>query len=248
MCKEILGSVKLVFDTKRIKLMKKYTEEYIQRRVKWYHECYDFIELAEYKKATAHAKKGLKIFPDDTVASFTYYSIMADYALSNKSKKFQTMHKVALAGMKNLLSKTSGRGISKNFKKNMKNEYYYQTKQFKKQYELGMTYYKLTGEKHHLYSSGVGGANYALSLARQGEVKRAESWAEKSIIAWEIYFEYDKNYYNPYVHYALAWGVLGNRKKMMKALKDSSKRCGKPMSYNEFTEVLEWIEDLESEK
>lgn len=228
--------------------MPKYSDEYIKRRSKWYYECWDHIDKANYKEATACAKKGLKLFPDDTIAAFNYYSIMADYALSNKSKKFQDMHKVAVAGMKKLFKKTSGRGISQNYKKIMKNEYFYQTKQFKKQYALGMTFYKRTGQKHHLYSSGVGGANHALTLAREGRTKLAHSWARKSIEAWEIYFEHDNKYYNPYVHYGLAWGVLGEKKKMMKALKDSSKRCGKPMSYKEFAEVIEWIEELESKK
>jgi hypothetical protein len=130
----------------------------------------------------------------------------------------------------------------------MKNEYFYQTKQFKKQYELGITYYKRTGEKHHLYSSGVGGANHALELARVGKTKQADNWAKKSIEAWNIYFQYNKKYYNPYVHYGLAWGILGEKKKMMKALKDSSKRCGKPMSYKEFSEVIKWIEEIERRK
>lgn len=225
--------------------MPKYSEEYIKRRSKWYNECWDHIGKANYQKATACAKKGLKLFPDDTIAGFNYYSIMADYALSSKTKKFQDMHKEAVAGMKKLLKRTSGRGISKNYKKIMKNEYYYQTKQFKKQYELGKVFYQRTGEKHHLYSAGVGGANHALALARLGQTKRAKAWATKSIEAWDIYFEYDKKYYNPYVHYALAWGVLGEKKKMMKALKDSSKRCGKPMIYKEFAEVIEWIEEIE---
>lgn len=228
--------------------MAKYSDEYIKRRVKWYYECWDYVEKADYQKATACAKKGLKLYPDDTVVTFTYYSIMADYALSNKSKKFQAMHKVAVAGMKKLLKKTSGQGISKNFKKVMKNEYFYQTKQFIKQYELGTTYYKRTGEKHHLYSSGVGGANHALALARTGKTKQADSWAKKSIEAWDIYFQFDKKYYNPYVHYALAWGILGDKKKMMKALNDSSKRCGKPLSYKEFVEVIEWVEEIERKK
>lgn len=213
--------------------------------MQWYDECWDHVEKAEYQKATSCAKKGLKLFPGDTIAAFTYYSIMADYALSSKSKKFQAMHKVAVKGMKELLKRTGGRGISKNFKKVMKNEYFYQTKQFKKQYELGISYYKRTGEKFHLYSSGVGGANRALELARLGKIRHAESWAKKSIEAWDIYFQYDKKYYNPYVHYGLAWGILGDKKKMMKALKDSSKRSGKPMSYKEFTEVIDWIEEIE---
>ena len=221
--------------------MKKYTEEYIQRRVEWYNECYDYIKLAEYKKACAHAKKGLKLFPDDTVAAFTYYSFMADYALSSKSIKFQKMHKGAVAGMKALLGKTGGRGISLRYKKNMKNEYYYQTKQYKKQYVLGMSFYKRHGDKSSLYSSGVGGANYALELAKKNQKKNAEVWARKAISAWKIFFEFNKKYYNPYVHYALAWGILVDKKKMMKALNDSSKLCGKPLSYQEFSEVIEWV-------
>lgn len=95
----------------------KYSEEYIQRRVKWYHECWDFIKKADYKNATMHAKLGPSMFPDDTIAAFNYYSIMADYALSNDSKKFKEMHKEATFGMKKLFKKTSGRGISRVFKK-----------------------------------------------------------------------------------------------------------------------------------
>ena len=80
----------------------KYSEEYIQKRVKWYYECWDFIKKADYKKATKHAKLGLSMFPDDTVAAFNYYSIMADYALSKETKEFKNMHKEATLGMKKL--------------------------------------------------------------------------------------------------------------------------------------------------
>jgi hypothetical protein len=224
--------------------MPKDTKEYLDRRIKWYHECFDLSDKAEYQKATAHAKKGLTLFPDDTLAAFTYFSILADYALSAKTKKFQEMHKVAVAGMKRLLGRTSGRGLSHNYKKTMKNEYYYQTKQFKKQYELGINYYKRHKNKYAMYSSGVGAANYALELAKKGQRGRAKVWARKAINAWEVYFEVDKKYYNPYVHYAMAWGILGDKKKMMKALKTSSKRCGKPLAYKEFQEVIDEIDRL----
>jgi len=191
----------------------KYSEEYLERRIKWYNECYDLIEKAEYKKATEHAKKGVKLFPDDTVTAFTYYSIIAAYTLSSQVEKFSDMHKEAVSGMKKLLTMTGGRGISLRFKKNMKNEYYYQTRQFKKQYALGMNFYKRHGEKSSLYSSGVGGANHALELARKNKRGLAVIWAKKAIEAWNIYFEFDKKYYNPYVHYALfdsfkSWTII----------------------------------------
>ncbi len=73
----------------RIKMKRiKYSEEYILKRRKLYEECWKFINNAEYLKATSHAKLGLKLFPDDTVVSFNYYSIMGDYALSKKTKAF----------------------------------------------------------------------------------------------------------------------------------------------------------------
>lgn len=210
----------------------------------WYDRVWDYIEQAEYKKATEHAKRGLKFFPDDTVASFQYFSVMADYALSKETKKFKQMHKTAVLGMKKLLKKTSGRGISFNYKKIMKNEFYYQTKQYQKQFYLGVNSYKRKGNKHDMYSAGVGAANYALELAKKNNKKMAFLWAKKSVESWEVYFEMNLKYYNPYVHYALALGILGEKKRMMDALKKSSKLCKKPMSYKEFAETIKVVNEL----
>ena len=145
----------------------KYSEEYIKKRRKWYFECWDFIKKAEYKNATKHAKLGLLLFPDDTIAAFNYYSIMADYALSKDTKEFKKMHREATLGMKSLFKKISGRGISRDFKNLMKNEYYYQTKQYKKQFYLGKNLYKRHDDKRDMYSAGVGAANLALELGQQ---------------------------------------------------------------------------------
>jgi len=54
----------------------------------------------------------------------------------------------------------------------------------------------------------------------------------------------DKRYYNSYVHLALAYGILGERKKMMRALKTSSKRSGKDISYKEFQDVIDEVGKL----
>lgn len=72
----------------------------------------------------------------------------------------------------------------------------------------------------------------------------ADLWAKKSVESWEVYFEINKTYYNPYVHYALALGLLGLKKEMMKALKTSSKLCKKPMSYKEFVETIKWVREI----
>jgi hypothetical protein len=84
------------------------------------------------------AMLGLKSFPNDRIATYTYYSILADYIVSNNSKKFKDMHKEAVAEMKKLLTKTSGQGMSRLVNFSLKNEFYFQTKQFKIQHLLGM--------------------------------------------------------------------------------------------------------------
>jgi hypothetical protein len=221
-----------------------YTDEYIEKRTKWTQECRSFIYRADYKEAMTLARHGLKSFPNDTIASYTYYSILADYALSNNSKKFKDMHKDAVAEMKKLLTKTSGQGMSRLSKFSLKNEFYFQTKQFKMQYHLGKRYYDRHGEKRFLYSSGVGAAYVGLRLAKEGNKKLAEEWALKSVKAWELYFEYNKKYYNPYVHYAVAWGVLGNKTKMMKALKMASRLSGQPITYSEFQLTINSIDEI----
>lgn len=225
-------------------MKKKDSLEYIERRTKWIQECRSYIYSADYKKAHAFAKQGLKAFPNDTLASYNYYAILADYAVSKKTEKYKKMHNDAIVEMKKLLTKTSGQGMSRLAKFSLKNEFYFQTKQYKLQYYLGKTYFDRHGEKRFLYSSGVGAANHALELARNNNKRLASVWAKKSISAWEIYFEYNRKYYNPYVHYALAWGVLGEEKKMMKALKTSSKLSGKGVSYSEFQWVLKSINAL----
>jgi len=70
------------------------------------------------------------------------------------------------------------------------------------------------------------------------------AWAEKSISSWEQYFEYESDYYNPYVHYALAWGILGKLDKMSTALTLAQMKSGKGENYSEFVWVRKEIDKL----
>lgn len=222
----------------------KFTPEYLEKRKIWEEECSDLIRKAEYKSAMELAKCGVKLFPNDTIAKYNYYSILADYAGERDTKELKKLHKQAVLGMKGLFKKMSGQGIDSKTRHALKNEYYFQTKQYKKQYNLGIYYFEKYGEKRYLYSSGVGAANYALGFAKANKQKLASKWAMKSIDAWNTYFEFNMTYYNPYVHYAIAWGILGKRSKMMKSLKTSSKLSGQPMTYSEFSFVIRVISEI----
>jgi len=71
-------------------------------------------------------------------------------------------------------------------------------------------------------------------------------WARRAVKAWENYFEFKADYYNAYVHYALALGILGRHGEMSAALKTSAKLSGKSDSYREFAEVRQKVEKLVS--
>ena len=78
-------------------------------------------------------------------------------------------------------------------------------------------------------------------MFKKGQIKRCRSWAKKSVDAWEKYFEHRKDYYNPYVHYALALGFLGHIKEMEKSLRSAMKLSKKTEDFVEFKEVRDII-------
>lgn len=215
-----------------------YSVEYIKRRTKWVDDCWKFIAKADYRKATELAAKGLKLFPGDPLVKYRYYATLADYALSNDSAKFKRMHLKAIKGMNSVLK--NPKGLDQVDLYILKNEFFFQTKQFKKQYSLGVKSAKLCPNKRAYYSAGVGAAHYALELAFKNKKKLSHLWAMKSISSWEKYFRFEKKYYNPYVHLALAYGIVGNQKKMIVNLKKSARLCSKPMDYEEFA----WVQAI----
>ena len=53
------------------------------------------------------------------------------------------------------------------------------------------------------------------------------------------HFTHENDYYNSYVHYALALGILGYRTEMLRALQRSAQLINKDLTYHEFTEVID---------
>jgi hypothetical protein len=121
-----------------------------------------------------------------------------------------------------------------------RNEYYYHSGQFRQQYELGLES-AAGGHQWGYYGQGVGAANYAYGHAAAGRRGYAALWARRAVSSWENFFKFKADYYNAYVHYALALGVLGRLAEMEAALKKSAALSGKPQSYREFAEVREKV-------
>lgn len=135
----------------------KYNQEYILKRRDWWMACSKHVAAADYRKAVDGAKQGIKLFPNDVVVEFRYYAILCDFYLTDTKSKHKVDLKKIIVKMSKCLKRM--RGLSPWAKNYMKNEYYYQSRQFKKQYELGINDYKKTKDKYDLYSAGVGGAN-----------------------------------------------------------------------------------------
>ena len=129
----------------------------------------------------------------------------------------------------------------------LKNEYYYRFAKYREQYELGLCGVNEFGSRCFLgyYSQGVGAANYARKLLEIGNKQLALDYAQKALIAWAQYFTYKNDYYNPYVHYALALGILGYKEEMMRALRRSASIINQNLCYHEFKDVIDFIEKIE---
>lgn len=134
------------------------------------------------------------------------------------------------------------------------NEYCFRFAKYKEQYEFGVTRvadYWGTEEWNTrgfwgYYCQGVGAANYARDLLKQGNQRLALEYVQKAIVAWAQYFSYRNDYYNSYVHYALALGILGYKDEMMKALQHSADLIKKDLDYVEFRDVIEFVSGLEN--
>lgn len=196
---------------------------------------------ADYGKAIRILAPVYKKYPRDFRVINFYASTLADYGECRPENERRRLKKRGCELLYGLLMRL--RGMSRELGYSTRNEYYYHSAQHDKQYHLGVECVR-AGEKRGYYSQGVGAAWHAYGHARNGRTALAEMWAKRAIGAWGNYFKFKADYYNAYVHYALALGIMGRVKEMEEALGKSAKLSGKQKSYREFTEVRSNISRL----
>ena len=199
------------------------------------------IQAANYRKAINILSRVYRKYPHDSRVVSFYASTLADYGYALPPAKAEALRKRACALLKELLIRL--RGAPFNLAYSTRNEYYYHSRQHDKQYHLGVEIVR-RGEKRAYYSQGVGAAWHAYPHAKAGRWHLARLWAKRAVRAWETLFKFSNKYYNSYVHYALALGILGRHKEMEAALARSARLAGKPKAYREFTEVRDKIAEL----
>ena len=133
-----------------------------------------------------------------------------------------------------------------------KHGYFYRFRMFHELYELGLArvedYWGTTKWESigcGYYSQGVGAARYARKLLEDGKKSLALDYAQKAIVAWAQFFSYKNDYYNAYVHYALALGILGHKDEMTRALTRSASIIKSDLDYFEFKNVIDFVNSTE---
>lgn len=223
------------------------SEEANQLREQAYNKVYE----CKYEEAIAIVLAGLKKFPKNFSLQSDLAALVGDYSEVTPAPLKDRMIQWSKIMFDRLLKEIDAQ--PKEVFYPFKNEYCYRFALYREQYEFGLMrvedYWGTDewverGFKGY-YSQGVGAANYARELVRQRNKLLALDYAHKAVVAWAQYFSYKNDYYNSYVHYALALGILGYKEEMMRALRRSASLINRDLSYHEFKEVTDFIEELE---
>ncbi|MBX9924000.1 MAG: hypothetical protein K2Y01_07805 [Rhabdochlamydiaceae bacterium] len=216
--------------------------------------AFNHIKDNDYGIALNVVLEGLKQYPRSFALQTRLAMILGDYAGQFPDPDQQIMLQKSQEIFNKLYLEANLQS-----KKDMfyfKNEYYYRSALHKEQYENGLQmteyYWELDeiaeyGHKGY-YFQGVGAANYAKQLLLKNEKQLALEYAEKAIFAWAQYFSYFNTYYNAYVHYGLALGILGHKQDMMRALQRGADLIKTDLNFHEFKEIIEFVDHCSEEK
>ena len=170
---------------------------------------------SNYEEAISITVDGLKKFPKNFTLQSDLASLVGDCSYITPSPLKERMIEKSKALFDRLKKEVHGQPKAALYA--FENEYYFRFALYHDQYELGTRqvndYWRTKEWVPHgikgYYRKGVGATYYAKELLKQGNKKRALEYAQKALVAWAQYFSYENDYYNPYVHYALALGMLG---------------------------------------
>lgn len=216
-------------------------------------QAFQKVTESQYVLAIDIVIGGLKKFPQNFTLQTDLAYLLSDCAevsapeflsIDLKNKMMHRSDQIFNKLMKEVEKQSKAEGYR------FKNEYFYHFRMHREQYELGVkrvsdywgTADWMTAGFRGYYSQGVGAARYAQQLIQSGDKQLALDYAQKAVVAWAQYFSYKNDYYNAYVHYALALGILGYKEEMMKALEKSASLIKRDLNYFEFKNVINFIE------
>jgi tetratricopeptide (TPR) repeat protein len=215
---------------------------------KIYQQVIEAVSKADYENALNISACEVKKHPNSFMAQMCLAAILGDYSELFAEPLKSSMIQKSKQMFEKLMGEVSFQPKKLAYK--FKNEYYFRLGKHKEQYENGLEmlndFYNTTEYNDDIcaaayYNQGVGAAHYAKLLLLAGKRKEALEYAQKAIIAWAQYFSLVNTYYNSYVHYGLALGILGKKDEMMRALERSANLINRDLNYTEFKDVIDFI-------
>lgn len=205
----------------------------------------EHVMACDYEKALEIILLGIEQFPHSFRLQHWFATLLGDHSENFTEIVKENMEKKSKECFIKLMNEIEDQEISDIYR--FKNEYFFRFADFKNQYQNGIEMVSYCNEKslsvvNGYYYQGVGAAYYSKQLLIENEKELALEYAQKSLAAWEHYFSYENDYYNSYVHYALALGILGYSQKALQALQHSAQLISRDLTYHEFTEVIEFLE------
>lgn len=187
----------------------------------------------QYGKAYKVAKNLHQKHP--SIFIFAYYEAVmtAEDEASFTSKQVDQRFKLAAKKLKKLISKF--RKINPAYKRALRNEYFWFSKQPYKQYRLGISEQKKSypnAKRSGYYSQGVGAAQLAKQFALQNKKSIAVRWAKKSEQAWIKFHKIDPTWANSYSFYAMSLAFQNRLKDFEMAMTKWHKYANKPKTWN----------------
>jgi hypothetical protein len=123
----------------------------------------------------------------------------------------------------------------------IRNEYFWFSRQPRKQYLLGVKRNKNKKDSGY-YSQGVGAAELAKKYALDRRKALCFRWAKRSEEAWLKFFKVEPNWFNSYFFYAMALGYQGRIDEMEKAMNKACRIAGKPKTWKAIRDLRKQIQ------
>ncbi len=204
------------------------------------------IRKARFTEAFALCKKLHKKYPNHFGVTSRYATMMADSAEAlPRGRRIRRKQKACLLLKKLLKFKVGDSEGNVTLKEYfwVRNELYFHSGQWLKQAQLGLRFQKRLPET--TYSVCVGFAWHAAKVYCSGHDRRAKRYARKALAAGPKALHIHDNFYNLYVHLALAAGIARGIQATEKLLEKARKFSGRPKSHFEFEEVREILANRE---
>jgi hypothetical protein len=215
---------------------------------KIYQQAMKEVMACNYEKALEIVLIGVEQFPHNFRLQSDFAALLGDHSENFTGTLKERMEQKSKECFDKLMAELEGQETATMYR--FKNEYSFRFALHKDQYEnavemichyINQNNFSPEIASRGYYYQGVGAAYYAKQLLNENRIQEAQEYAQKSLIAWAQHFSYENDYYNSYVHYALALGILGYKTEMLRALQRSATLIGRDLNYHEFTEVVDFI-------